>query len=147
MIDWQVSGDNVYRHKKSNAHFTGTENPSCTQHTKTPLHPRIFGIRWYTQILLKMNVSRDQVWIIQLIIIEINITEEVCDGWISEQRTSFWHSQNSQYFHLLNYHLSGCLITCLDLLCSRVKTEAWQRFDLRQKSSPRTDSVSRWKWC
>lgn len=48
-------------------------------------------------------------------------------------------------FIFLNYHLSGCLITCLDLLCSWVKTEALQCFDLLHKSSSRTDSISRWK--
>lgn len=38
----------------------------------------------YRDITVKMNVSRDQVQIIQFIIIVIIITEEAYDGWISE---------------------------------------------------------------
>lgn len=72
--------------------------------------------------------SRDQVHII-----EINLKAWLL--WESKYATAefqnrkiiLWHFQNSPPFHLLNYHLSGCFITCLDLLCSGVKTEAWQR--------------------
>lgn len=77
-----------------------------------------------------MNVSRDQVHIKLLITISIIITQEVYDGCVSERCTSFERKSSSSHFNLLNYHLSGCLIMCLDLLCSQVKTEAVPRFDL-----------------
>ena len=47
-----------------------------------------------------------------------------------EQRSSAYHpirhpksDATLNDFHLLNYHLKGCLIRCTDVLCSTVKTE------------------------
>lgn len=48
------------------------------QHMKNPVGPRTF--HQITDITQLMNVSRDQVHIIQLIITAIIITEDSCDG-------------------------------------------------------------------
>lgn len=77
-----------------------------------------------------MHVSRDQVHIKLVVTIHIIMAEEGCHSSISERCTSFERMSSTSHFNLLNYHLSGCLIICLDVLCSQVKTKAVPHFDL-----------------
>lgn len=85
---------------------------------------------YYTTHHNQDHYHRGSIWWLNFRIVHISLT---------------YPKQPMQHFHLVNYHLSGCFITRLDLLCSRVKTAALQCFDLGYKSFPRTDSFSRWK--
>lgn len=81
-----------------------------------------------TMTLTINSSSKDQVHIIDINLKAWLLWESKCVmAEFQNSKITLWHRHNSPSFHLLNYHLSGCFITCLDLLCSGVRTEAWQR--------------------